>query len=130
MEQMEYTLLASTPQGRRMTHVLHSLSGIGKTQPAIAYARKHQKRYTAILFLNGNGADALRQSLAAFGTDVNIGLTPVPTGKSPGKNEEVDEMADAVLRWLSQEDNTQWCWNLLQHPAIGVVVTPHGGKLE
>lgn len=53
MEQIEHSLLQSDPQGGRKIHVLHGLGGIGKTQLAIAYARKHQEVYSAILWVNG-----------------------------------------------------------------------------
>ena len=48
MEQIEHSLLPSGPQGGRKIHVLHGLGSIGKTQLAIAYARKHQEVYSAI----------------------------------------------------------------------------------
>ena len=66
MEQIENSLLQSDPQGGRKIHVLHGLGGIGKTQLAIAYARKHQDVYSAIIWVNGNSKDTLFQSLAAF----------------------------------------------------------------
>ena len=47
--QMENSLLLPNAQDPRRIHVLHVLDGIEKTQLAIAYARKHQQRHTAIL---------------------------------------------------------------------------------
>jgi ATP/maltotriose-dependent transcriptional regulator MalT len=39
--------------------VLHGLGGIGKTQLAITYARRHKEKYTAIFWLNANDEDSL-----------------------------------------------------------------------
>ncbi len=49
MTQMGLSLLSPTSRHGRKIHVLHGLDDIGKTQLAIAYARKHQETYSAIL---------------------------------------------------------------------------------
>ena len=72
---MKHSQLLSNAQDRRRIHVLHGLGGIGKTQLAIAYARKHQQRYTAILWLNGNSWDTLVHSFAVFAKYAEIGGT-------------------------------------------------------
>ena len=70
--EIEHSLLQSDPQSGRKIRVLHGLGGIGKTQLAIAYARKHQEVYSAIICVNGNSKDTLLQSLAAFATYARI----------------------------------------------------------
>jgi hypothetical protein len=42
--------------------ILHSLRGIGKTQLAITYAKRHKEKYTAIFWLNANDKDLLKLS--------------------------------------------------------------------
>lgn len=42
--------------------VLHGLGGIGKTQLAIEYIRRHKEKYTAIFWLNANDQDSLKLS--------------------------------------------------------------------
>ena len=59
MKEIEYSLLTPNPQDGRKIHVLHGLGGIGKTQLAIAYARRYQKSYSAILWLDGKSKDTL-----------------------------------------------------------------------
>ncbi|KAL9023002.1 MAG: hypothetical protein Q9196_007435, partial [Gyalolechia fulgens] len=72
MEKMEESLLPTkAPEGRK-TYILHGLGGIGKTQLAIAYARKHQHTYSAIVLVNGNGKDTVVQSLVAFGRRAGV----------------------------------------------------------
>ena len=108
MEQMERSLLpSSAPKGRKI-HVLYGLGGIGKTQLAIAYARKHQEVYSAILWVNGNTKDTLLQSLAAFATYAGIDGIPEPAVKVTGHDHEATEKADVVLGWLALERNHRW----------------------
>jgi adenylylsulfate kinase-like enzyme len=45
---------------RRKTFLLHGLGGMGKTQLAIAFARRHQQRFSAILWLDGSSIDQLK----------------------------------------------------------------------
>ncbi len=98
MEQTERSLLSLTSRHRRKVHVLHGLGGIGKTQLAIAYARKYQERYSAMLWLNGNSKDTLLQSLAGFATYAGIDEISKSTVKITGHGEEIAESADAILQ--------------------------------
>ena len=108
MEQIENSLLQSDPQGGRKIHVLHGLGGIGKTQLAIAYARKHQEVYSAIIWVNGNSKDTLFQSLAAFATYARIDGIQQSTVDLTRHGQEAAEKAVAVLRWLALGSNRQW----------------------
>ena len=42
--------------------VLYGLGGIGKTQLAIEYIRRHKEKYTAIFWSNANDQDSLKLS--------------------------------------------------------------------
>src|SRR5947207_15740487 len=44
--------------------VLHGLGGIGKTQLAVAYIKRHRADYSAIFWLNSKDEDSLKQSFA------------------------------------------------------------------
>ena len=108
MGQIEHSLLLSNAQDRRRIHVLHGLGGIGKTQLAIAYARKHQQSYTAILWLNSNSRDTLVQSLAVFAEYAEICETRQSIGDTIEQGFEQQEKANAVLRWLALDENRRW----------------------
>ncbi len=108
MGQIEQSLLSSNAHHRRRIHVLHGLGGIGKTQLAIAYARKQQERYSAILWLNGNSRDTLVQSLAVFAQHAEIDGTHDPYTNAVRHGQELLEKAKAVLRWLALEGNYRW----------------------
>lgn len=108
MTQMELSLLSPTSRHGRKIHVLHGLGGIGKTQLAIAYARKHQETYSAILWLNGNSKDTLLQSLAGFATHAGIDHISKLIVKITRRSEETAKSADAVLQWLTFKGNRRW----------------------
>ncbi|KAL8942220.1 MAG: hypothetical protein Q9211_001487, partial [Gyalolechia sp. 1 TL-2023] len=108
MENMEESLLPTKAPDGRTIYVLHGLGGIGKTQLALAYARKHQHTYSAIVLVNGNSRDTAVQSLVAFSRRAGVaGVSQSTTGtaqQAPDMNAE----ADAVIRWLGLEKNRRW----------------------
>lgn len=108
MEAMERHLLPTMTRTGRKMHILHGLGGIGKTQLAIAYARKHQHTYSAILWVKGNSRDTVLQSLSAFGR--RAGLDCVSKSAVYVAQQAPDMEADvaAVLRWLALEGNHRW----------------------
>jgi adenylylsulfate kinase-like enzyme len=55
---------------RRKTFLLHGLGGMGTTQLAVAFARRHQQRFSAILWLDGSSIDQLKSSLAAVASRI------------------------------------------------------------
>ena len=108
MRQIEHSLLSSNAQDGRRVHVLLGLGGIGKTQLAIAYAWKHQQRYTAVLWLNANRRDTLVQSLAEYADYEEIGGTRDSTINVVEHGYELSEKTKAVLRWLALDGNCRW----------------------
>ena len=108
MEQIEHSLTPLKLQYRRRIHVLHGLGGIGKTQLAIAYARKYQERYSAILWLNGNSYDTLLQSFSSFATHAGINGIQKSSIKVAAQGQKTLEEAKAVLQWLARKENHGW----------------------
>lgn len=92
----------------RSVVVLHGLGGIGKTQLAIEYIRKHKEKYTAIFWLNANNKDSLRLSFRDIAQQI---LTHHPsTGVLSNVDLEgdLDRVVSAVKAWLNLRDNTRW----------------------
>lgn len=108
MTEIEQYLLPMSAPNRRKIHILHGLGGIGKTQLALAYARKHQETYSAILWLNGNSKDTLLQGLAAFGKHISISRRLEPLVGGISHTPDVEAEARAVLKWLALRENRQW----------------------
>lgn len=108
MEAMEQNLLPKKAQTGRKMHILHGLGGIGKTQLAIAHARKHQYTYSAIVWVNGNSKDTVLQSLFAFGRRAGVDGVSESTAHAAQQAPDMEAEAAAVLRWLALEKNCRW----------------------
>ena len=82
--------------------MLYGLGGIGKTQMAIEFARKHQEKYSAVFWLNGNSRDTLLLSFSTLFQQL-----PGNKGKSKGVGDP-EEIARAALQWFSTNGNKDW----------------------
>jgi hypothetical protein len=93
--------------GSRRTVVLHGLGGIGKTQLAIAYAKRHKENYSAIFWLNIKDEDSLKQSFANMAKQI---LRAYPSARWLGTVDmkNLDDVIDAVKAWLGLPYNTRW----------------------
>ncbi|KAK0712684.1 P-loop containing nucleoside triphosphate hydrolase protein [Lasiosphaeria miniovina] len=94
--------------GRRI-FVLHGLGGIGKTQLAVDFARRHQAVFSSVFWLDGRSEDRLRQSIA--GCAGRIPSHQLSTGnKYPVARggTDLDDAVTYVLEWLARPDNTDW----------------------
>ncbi|KAH9210981.1 hypothetical protein DL95DRAFT_437398 [Leptodontidium sp. 2 PMI_412] len=88
--------------------VLHGLGGIGKTQLAIEYVRRHKEKYTAIFWLNANDEDSLRLSFRRVAQQV---LKHHPSTGMPLNVDlegDLDQVVNAVKVWLDLRKNSHW----------------------
>lgn len=94
--------------GSRRAVILHGLGRIGKTQLAVAYAKRHKDNYSGIFWLNIKDEDSLKQSFVRVAKQISrehpsaLRLSNVDTYKS------LDEVINAVKAWLSRPNNTRW----------------------
>lgn len=98
---------ALSGDGSRRTVVLHGLGGIGKTQLAVAYAKRYKNNYSAIFWLNIKDEDSLKQSFAKIAKQI---LREYPSASRLSKVDmkSLDDVIDSVKAWLSQPYNTRW----------------------
>ncbi|KAL3495490.1 hypothetical protein BJX62DRAFT_222676 [Aspergillus germanicus] len=89
---------------RRKVAVLHGLGGIGKTQLAIHFARKHQNNFTAIFWLSGKDRSAVVSSLSSCLSQIE----GQPSEVKATSEEEAVQRAIQVLQWLARPANTGW----------------------
>ena len=87
--------------------VLHGLGGIGKTQLTLAYATRHEQKYTAIFWLNANDEDSLRLSFLALAQQV-LKYHPSTSLFADVDLEDLDQVVYAVKAWLDLQKNTRW----------------------
>lgn len=92
---------------RRKVSVVHGLGGMGKTQLCVEYVRRHREDFTAVFWLDGSSKDALRQSLANVATRLSR-EGPSLGGHSAPDTYNVDGSSEALLQWLSLEENNGW----------------------
>jgi hypothetical protein len=98
---------------KQKTFLLHGLGGMGKTQLAIAFVRKHNDKFSAVLRLDGSSVDRLKQSFVAVASELpQDELTAdaresLQAGKKAGKI-DADVVVRGVLRWLSLPSNKHW----------------------
>ncbi|KAI3336292.1 kinesin light chain [Xylariaceae sp. AK1471] len=93
--------------GSRRVVVLHGLGGIGKTQLAIAYAKRFRDNYSAVFWLNIEDENTLKQSFVNMAKQIRR-EHPSAIRSSVGTGENLDEVIDAVKEWLSLPNNTRW----------------------
>lgn len=110
MSQLREALLpASIHEARRKVFVLHGLGGIGKTQLAVEFARKHQASYTAVFWIDGSTEEKLRQSIGDLASRLPQNqISEKLRCYSQEQCSDVDGFVNEVLEWLSQPLNNQW----------------------
>jgi hypothetical protein len=107
---LEQALLQTHGQDQRQKiYVLRGLGGIGKTQLAVEFARRHHRRFSAVFWLDGRSEDSIKRSIAGCASRIPQGQIPETSRASVtdgGANAAV--VAKDVLAWLARVDNTEW----------------------
>ena len=110
MRELERWLIDKTATThRRKVVVLHGLGGIGKTQLAVEFARKHHHAFSSVFWLDGSSEVGLKQSFAGI-------LQRLPRDELTADGVEmlkqsaidVDLAVRECLRWLSLPSNQDW----------------------
>ena len=85
LEQMKTFLLSDLGFSDRKVLVLGGMGGIGKTQMAIRYAKRHHTSYSSVFWVNATSESALKTSLRRLAPQILPGET-------------VDQLDDDQLR--------------------------------
>jgi hypothetical protein len=110
MQQLEH-LLADTllAVSRRKVVVVHGLGGIGKTQLAVEFARKHQGRFSAVFWLEGSSEASLKQSFVEVAQRLpRDELTADGVQMLESATIDADVALRECQRWLSIPSNSHW----------------------
>ena len=89
--------------------VLYGLGGIGKTQLAVEFVRRHHRRFSSVFWLNGRTEDSLKQSIATCASRIPEGQIAASSRTySSTSDGDIDAVVRDVMSWLSLPDNTDW----------------------
>jgi hypothetical protein len=111
MYRLEQVLLPQVKTGEceRKILVLNGLGGIGKTQLAVQFARKHQETFTAIFWIDGSSETNLKRSIADSAVRLPAEqVTQASKEYSSGANDRPDEVVRNFLNWLCHVENRHW----------------------
>lgn len=105
---------------RRHTVILNGLGGIGKTQLAVAYAKRYKDSYSAVFWLNMRDEASAKQSFATIADRI---LQYHPSASYVSNTDltgSLDEIVGAVLAWLGDSDNNRWLaiYDNYDHPKV------------
>jgi hypothetical protein len=107
--ELERVLLPERQSCQQRRFVLHGLGGIGKTQLAVEFASQHQRRFSAVFWLDGRSKDSLLQSIASCASRIPDGqMSELSRTYSTGIGGDINIMVQEVMGWLAQADNTNW----------------------
>lgn len=126
MARLENTLLPKEGQGQRQkVHVLRGLGGMGKTQLAVEFVRRHQHRFSAVFWLDGRSEDNLKRSIVSCASRIPHGqIFTTSRACAMDSGGGVDAVVKDVMGWLAQPDNTAW---LLIFDNVNREYSPQGG---
>ena len=93
--------------GRR-TAVVYGLGGIGKTQLAVAYAKRHRDDYSAVFWLNARDEITLKQGFVIVAKRILREQPSVVYVANAVQSRDFDETVGAVKRWFDQPKNNRW----------------------
>lgn len=99
---------ALSSDGSRRVVVLHGLGGIGKTQLAVAYIKRHKDEYSAIFWFNIKDENSVKQSYVKASRQILQQYPDAPSLQRLGSESTPDEAVEAVKAWLSLPGNTKW----------------------
>ncbi|KAF2189339.1 TPR-like protein [Zopfia rhizophila CBS 207.26] len=109
MAELERFLLPEQLGCRQRIRVLHGLGGIGKTQLAVEFVRRHYHSFSSMFWLDGRSEDSLKQSIASCASKIPRGQTPETSrAYSADGSIDVDAVVKDVMDWLAQPYNTAW----------------------
>jgi hypothetical protein len=107
--ELERVLLPQRQNHRQKIFVLHGLSGIGKTQLAVEFTRRHHQKFSSVFWLDGSSADSVRRSIASCAGRIPHGqISDISRAFSAGGDGDIKAVIAEVMGWLAQLDNTDW----------------------
>jgi hypothetical protein len=110
MAELERVLVPGPGQSQRQKiYVLRGLGGIGKTQLAVEFARRHHHQFSSVFWLDGRSEDTLKRSIASHASRIPHGQVPESSGTYTANSDaDINSVVRDVLAWLARPNNTVW----------------------
>lgn len=110
MAELERVLMPQLEQSYgQKTHVLYGLGGMGKTQLAVEFARRHHLQFSSVFWLDGRSEEILKRSIASCANKIPEGQIPKTSQAYVADGSaNVDMVVRDVMAWLARPDNTAW----------------------
>ncbi|KAI3318521.1 hypothetical protein HD806DRAFT_540135 [Xylariaceae sp. AK1471] len=107
--------------GERQTVILHGLGGMGKTQLAREYIRRHRTDFSAAIWLNAKDTMSLRQSFERAAQLISRHHPSVVYVRNAIQNRDLEKCVEAVKRWLDEPKNDRWAvvYDNYDNPQLG-----------
>jgi hypothetical protein len=110
MAELEQVLLPKQEQNQRQQiQILRGLGGIGKTQLAVEFARRHHRSFSSVFWLDGRSRDTLKRSIASCASRIPQGqIAETSRTYAADSGADVDAVVKDFMAWLARPDNTAW----------------------
>jgi hypothetical protein len=92
----------------RCTAIVHGLGGMGKTQLAIAYMKRHRFDYSAEIWMNARDETRLKQSFSRAAEWILNHHSSITYLAHALESRDLDEIVKAVKMWLDEPMNDRW----------------------
>lgn len=110
MAELERVLLPQMQNHQRQkVFVLHGLGGIGKTQLAVEFARRHHGKFSSVFWVDGSSEDRAKASVAKCASRIPAGqISDTSREYSNSESGDIEAVVAEVMSWLARADNTDW----------------------
>jgi hypothetical protein len=109
MAKLEGALLPQRQNLRQKIFVLYGLGGIGKTQLAVEFTRRHHRKFGSVFWLDGSSEVSLKLSIVRCASRIPAGqISDASRTYSTSSEGKLDEVVGEMMGWLAQPDNTDW----------------------
>jgi MoxR-like ATPase len=108
--QLEQVLLPYLGQSQRQkVHVLRGLSGTGKTQLAVEFARRHHRQFSMVFWLDGKSEDTVKRSIASCASRIpRPQILATSRAYAADGSVDLDAIVADFMDWLARPNNTAW----------------------